>query len=96
MAAGSLPLAAQISPHNRRAVVSLVRDEDRRKNVYNALAAIDDQIRPVLKRKKYVRAGRNTTRWAGGWLRGSRVSPSRARGPSAVVAPRGQVTWLSE
>lgn len=96
MAAGSLPLAAQISPHNRRAVVSLVRGEDRRKNVYNALAAIGDQIRPVLKRKKYVRAGRNTTRWAGGWLRGNRVSPSRARGPSAVVAPRGQVTWHSE
>jgi uncharacterized protein (DUF362 family) len=37
-----------------RPVVSLVRGEDRRKNVYNALAAIDDQIRPALKRKKYV------------------------------------------
>ncbi len=34
--------------------VALVRGEDRRRNVHNALAAIDDQIRPVLRRKKYV------------------------------------------
>ena len=46
MAAGTLPLAAQVPPHSRRAVVSLVRGEDRRKNVYDALVAIDDQIRP--------------------------------------------------
>ncbi len=37
-----------------RSVVSLVAGDDRRKNVYNALAAIDDQVRPALKRKKYV------------------------------------------
>ena len=41
-------------------MVSLVSGEDRRKNVYNALAAIDDQIRPALKRKKYVLIKPNT------------------------------------
>jgi uncharacterized protein (DUF362 family) len=60
MAAGSLPLASQVPSYKQRAVVSLVRGEDRRKNVYNALAAIDDQIRPVLKRKKYVLIKPNT------------------------------------
>lgn len=37
-----------------RAVVSLVQGGSRRKNVYDALLAIDDQIAPVLKRKRYV------------------------------------------
>jgi hypothetical protein len=35
-------------------VVSLVKGEDRRKNIFNALVAIDDQIKPKLKSKKYV------------------------------------------
>jgi len=34
--------------------VSLVRGDDRRKNVHDALEAVDDQIRPALRRKKYV------------------------------------------
>jgi len=34
--------------------VALIKGEDRRKNIHDALAAIDDQIRPVLQRKKYV------------------------------------------
>ena len=37
-----------------RSTVSLVHGEDRRKNVYEALMAIDEQIKPKLKRKKYV------------------------------------------
>ncbi|HOK45770.1 MAG TPA: DUF362 domain-containing protein [Bryobacteraceae bacterium] len=37
-----------------KSVVSLVTGNDRRKNIYNALLEIDDQIRPALKRKKYV------------------------------------------
>jgi len=37
-----------------RSVVSVVRGEDRRQNIRAALAAIDDQIRPALKTKKYV------------------------------------------
>ena len=34
--------------------VALIKGEDRRKNIHAALEAIDDQIRPVLQRKKYV------------------------------------------
>lgn len=37
-----------------RSTVSLVKGEGRRKNITDALVAIDDQIRPVLKTKKYV------------------------------------------
>lgn len=40
--------------NDRRATVALVKGEDRRKNIHDALAAIDEQIRPVLKTKKYV------------------------------------------
>src|ERR1035441_5760855 len=34
--------------------VSLIKGDDRRKNVHDALEAIDDQIRPVLRLKKYL------------------------------------------
>lgn len=34
--------------------VALVHGQDRRRNIHDALVAIDDQIRPVLRRKKYV------------------------------------------
>jgi uncharacterized protein (DUF362 family) len=37
-----------------RSTVSLIAGDDRRKNIYNALLAIDDRIRPALRRKKYV------------------------------------------
>lgn len=37
-----------------RSTVSVVKGESRRKNIQAALAAIDDQIQPVLKTKKYV------------------------------------------
>jgi uncharacterized protein (DUF362 family) len=37
-----------------RSAVSIVKGESRRKNITDALVAIDDQIRPVLKTKKYV------------------------------------------
>ena len=53
--AGALSIVrAQDMVNNQRAAVSLVKGEDRRKNICEALEAIDDQIRPVLKRKKYV------------------------------------------
>jgi uncharacterized protein (DUF362 family) len=59
LAAGASPLARMlaqpaIAPYPGRSIVSLVAGEDRRKNAYNALVAIDDQIRPALKRKKRV------------------------------------------
>lgn len=40
--------------NNRKPAVGLVHGESRRKNITQALEAIDEQIRPVLKRKKYV------------------------------------------
>jgi uncharacterized protein (DUF362 family) len=39
---------------DQRPRVSLIKGDNRRKNVFNALVAIDDQIRPALTRKKYV------------------------------------------
>lgn len=47
------PLLGQSEPA-ARAVVSLVKGEDRRRNAAAALAAIDEQIRPVLRTKRSV------------------------------------------
>jgi len=43
-----------VFPYEKRATVSLVQGEERRKLIHDALAGIDEQIRPLLKRKKYV------------------------------------------
>lgn len=43
-----------VTPYDKRAFVSIAQGEERRKIVYQSLVAIDDQIRPVLKTKKYV------------------------------------------
>jgi uncharacterized protein (DUF362 family) len=43
-----------VFPNDKRSLVALMQGEDRRKNVYNALVAIDKEIQPVLKTKKYV------------------------------------------
>ena len=42
------------APFPGRSKVALIHGQERRKNVHDALVAIDDQIRPTLKRKKYV------------------------------------------
>jgi uncharacterized protein (DUF362 family) len=47
-------LPEPVHVNNRRAAVALVKGESRRKNVAEALAGIDEQIRPALARKKYV------------------------------------------
>jgi uncharacterized protein (DUF362 family) len=39
---------------NERSTVAIIHGEDRRKNAYQALLAIDKQIQPKLKNKKYV------------------------------------------
>jgi uncharacterized protein (DUF362 family) len=39
---------------DRHAKVSLIKGDNRRKNVYDALVAIDDKIRPTLQTRKYV------------------------------------------
>ena len=55
-----LPLPV-VTPVAARSVVSLVRGEDRRKNVYESLMAIDRELSPALKRKKYVLIKPNLT-----------------------------------
>ncbi len=52
-AAAPARLPEPVFKYDKRATVSLVRGESRRKNAVNALAAIDEQIRPLLKQKKY-------------------------------------------
>ena len=50
-----IPLAGvPVKEFNGRSTVALTSGEDRRKNVYDALVAIDDQILPKLKTKKRV------------------------------------------
>ena len=46
--------APSIVEYKPRSTVSLVQGENRSKNVYNALAAIDDQVRPKLAAAKRV------------------------------------------
>src|SRR4051794_8529167 len=49
------PVASRpIYPYEQRAAVSLVRGEERRKIVTEALMAVDREISAALKRKKYV------------------------------------------
>ena len=51
----ALPLpVSPITPAVYRSTVSLVRGEDRRKNIHDALMALDAELRPELKRKQYV------------------------------------------
>jgi uncharacterized protein (DUF362 family) len=51
---GTANVAKQFRYSGRPAKVSLVKGENRRKNIYEALVAIDDQIRPALAKRKYV------------------------------------------
>jgi uncharacterized protein (DUF362 family) len=84
MAAGTPLLRGQISSFQGTSTVSLIRGEDRRRNVYEALVAIDDQIRPALKRKKYVLIKPNT------------VAVSNQLGSTHADALRGILDYLSE
>jgi len=49
-----VPLPQPETPYTRRSRVALMHGEDRRKNIYESLKAIDDQIQPVLRKRKYV------------------------------------------
>ena len=77
-------LQAQISSFQGRATVSLAHGEDRRRNVYTALLAVDDLIRPALRRKKYVLLKPNT------------VAVNNQLGSTHVDALRGALDYLSE
>ena len=51
----AIPVAAvSVKDYGKRSAVALTSGDDRRKNVYEALVAIDDQILPALKTKKRV------------------------------------------
>jgi uncharacterized protein (DUF362 family) len=52
MAAGNVDRLFRYS--ERRSTVSLIKGDNRRKNIFDSLVAIDAQIRPGLNRKKYV------------------------------------------
>lgn len=71
---------------DRRSKVSLVKGDSRRKNIYDALVAIDDQIRPALKAKKYVFVKLNGVE-AAGRLLGS-TQPDALSGILDYLAPR--------
>jgi uncharacterized protein (DUF362 family) len=51
---GTSDAAKYFQYSSRLSKVSLIKGEDRRKNIFDALVAIDDQIRPGLQVKKYV------------------------------------------
>jgi uncharacterized protein (DUF362 family) len=71
---------------DRRSKVSLIKGENRRKNIYDALVAIDDQIRPALKVRKYVFVKLNGVEAAGRML-GS-TQPDALQGILDYLAPR--------
>jgi uncharacterized protein (DUF362 family) len=52
--APAMPPPEPVAPFPGRSKVALIHGEDRRKNVHDALVAIDGQVRPKLQRKKYV------------------------------------------
>ena len=66
------------------ASVALMKGEDRRRNVYNALMAIDGQIAPVLKQKKYV------------VIKPNNVSTVNQLAATHADALRGMLDYLSE
>jgi uncharacterized protein (DUF362 family) len=63
--------------------VSLIHGEDRRKNVYEALLAIDEQIKPRLKQKKYV------------IIKVNNVTTTNQLGASHADALRGMLDYLA-
>jgi uncharacterized protein (DUF362 family) len=54
LAPACAPFAMQAAVPPSRSTVSLVKGESRRKNIADALAAIDDQIKPFIRQKKYI------------------------------------------
>jgi uncharacterized protein (DUF362 family) len=66
-----------------RSTVSLIKGEDRRKNVYQALMAIDAEIQPKLKNKKYV------------LLKPNNVTTTNQLGATHADALRGMLDYFS-
>ena len=81
---GTAEAAKEFVFYDRRSKVSLIRGESRRKNIYDALMAIDDQIRPALRARKYV------------FVKINGVDPiTRALGSTSPDALRGVLDYLA-
>lgn len=81
--AGALQLVrAQNLVNDRRSTVALVKGNERRRNAFDALMAIDEQIRPALKRKKYV------------VIKPNNVSPTNQLGSTHADALHGILDYL--
>ncbi len=74
-----------MSPVGYRSAVSLIKGDNRRKMVYDALVAIDDQIKPKLKLKKYVLIKVNMTSVD---VQPASTHPDAIRGILDYLAPR--------
>jgi len=83
---GTADAAKYFQYFERRSTVSLIKGENRRKNIYDALVAIDDQIRPALKAKKYVFLKPNGIQSAVRLL--GCTQPDAVRGILDYLAPR--------
>ncbi|MFB3777460.1 MAG: DUF362 domain-containing protein [Bryobacteraceae bacterium] len=81
MAAGNVEKLFRYSP--QRSTVSLIKGDNRRKNIYESLLAIDDQIRPGLSRKKYV------------LIKPNGLDPSRQVGTTHPDAIHGILDYLA-
>ena len=79
-----IPLAGvPVKEFNGRSTVALTSGEDRRKNVYDALVAIDDQILPKLKTKKRV------------FIKPNDVNPNNQLAATHADALRGILDYLA-
>ena len=88
----AIPVGVPIVDFKARSLVALTAGEDRRKTVYQALLAIDDQIRPKLKAKRRILIKVNNV--GGGRNPLACTHPDALRGMLEYLAPRfnGPVT----
>lgn len=80
----AIPVASiAVKEFKPRSTVALISGADRRKNVYDALIAIDDQLRPKLKTKKSI------------LIKPNNVSPTNQLGSTHADALRGILDYLA-
>lgn len=77
------PMPEPLLAKDQRPLVSLIHGEDRRKNAYNALLAIDAKIAPQLKNRKYV------------LIKPNNVSTSNQLAATHVDTLRGIIDYVS-
>ena len=79
----AIPVGLPVKEYKARSTVSLISGDNRRKNVYDALVAIDDQILPKLKTKKSV------------LIKPNNVSPVNQLASTHADALRGILDYLA-